>query len=120
MPLYDYECCRKFDALVRYDARDTVSCVDCGKLAKRIENFQFSIGNATYVGADRFKGVEAATGIRGIENKRAAEAALKAVGAEPVDAYYRPPPPPPPKEVTLKELAPYLDGMPLYNEQVSE
>lgn len=114
MPVYEYEHCSRFDKLVRNsDDRDRVSC-SCGAPARRLQS-SFSLGNITHV-ADNYKNIEFGTGVRGIETLGQVERALKSTGTQPVDAYYRAPKPPPPKEVTLEELAPYLDGMPLNNE----
>lgn len=119
MPVYEYECCgEKFDAIRRMDDRDTVSCGHCQSLAKRVMS-QFSVGNTTYV-ADNLKNISFGTGVKGIETVRDADRALRETGTIPVDSCYRPPKPPAPKEVTLEEMAPYLDNMPLYNEPVSE
>lgn len=117
MPVYEYECCGvRFDAIRRMDDRDTVSCSHCKSLAKRVVS-SFNIGNTTYV-ADNLAGVSNATGIKNIDTIRAADRALSETGTVPVDAYYRPPKPPPLKEVTMEELAPYIDNMPLYNEPI--
>jgi len=117
MPRYDFECCKKWEQYVDYDNRNSVRCVDCGKLANRLVSL-FAFNGATYVGTDRFKGAEIGTGVKGLESVKDVDRALAVAGAQPIDAYYRPPKPPPPKEVTLKELAPYLDGMPLDNTNV--
>lgn len=118
MPIYEYSHCKDFEEFVRNpDDRDGIRCA-CGALAvRKLSNF--SIGNQTYV-AGNLTGVSNATGIKGLETVRDADRALSETGTVPVDAYYRPPKPPPLKEVTMKELAPYLDNMPLYNEPVSE
>ncbi len=118
MPIYEYDCCTRFERFVRNSAkRDRVACA-CGKRAVRRVS-SFSIGNQTYV-AGNLKNIEFGTGVRNLETVAAADRALKEAGVEPVDAYYRAPKPPPAKEVTMVELAPYLDGMPLDNEPVRE
>lgn len=112
MPRYEYTCCKDWDQYADWDSRDAVRCGDCGKLASRkMASFIFS--GATYVGTDRFRGAEQALGAKNLESVRDVERAMERVGAQPVDPYYRPPAPPPPKEITMKEIAPYLDGMPL-------
>ena len=112
MPRYDFKCCKTWEQYADYDNRDAVRCGDCGKLANRLVSL-FNFSGATYVGTDKFKGAELALGAKALESVRDVDRAMEAVGAQPVDAYYRPPASPPLKEVTLKELAPYLDGMPL-------
>lgn len=114
MPFYDYEHCGNgWTKRISYDSRDTVTCDTCnGKALRKIG--LFFLGNVTHV-ADNYKNIEFGTGIRGIETHREAQAALKSTGTEPVEAYYRPPPIPKAKEITLEEMAPYLDNMPLDN-----
>lgn len=117
MPIYEYvHCNTPFSKRVSYDSRDTVSCVVCKHKAQRLMS-SFNVGNVTHV-ADNYKNIEHATGVRNIETHSEAQRALTYTGTEPVEAYYRPPKPPAPKEVTMEELAPYLDNMPLENEPV--
>lgn len=113
MPRYDYECCgKKWEEFVSYDNRDRVLCDVCNSPGRRLVSLFNPVG-LTYVGTSRFKGAEFALGKQGLESTRDVERAMADVGAVPVDAYYRPPAPPPPKEITMEEVAPYLDGMPL-------
>lgn len=113
MPRYDFKCCGKtWEERVEYDLRDRVLCDICNCVATRLMH-SFSTPGLTYVGTDRFKGAELALGKRGLESTKDVERAMREVGAEPVDAYYRQKPLPAPKEITLEELNPYLDGMPL-------
>ena len=112
MPRYEYQCCKEWEQYAGFDDRDSVRCSDCGKLAgRKMASFVFS--GATYVGTDRFRGAEQALGAKNLESVRDVEAAMARAGAVPVDPYYRQPTPPPLKELTMKEIAPYLDGMPL-------
>ena len=112
MPRYDYSCCSKFEKYAEFDRRDSVTCGVCGKLASRMVA-QFAFLGASYVGTKRFQGAELALGVKGIESTKELSRAMKEAHVEPVDAYYRKPELPKPKEVTIEELAPYLDGMPL-------
>lgn len=117
MPYYEYTCCdATWTARNPIDGRDLELCNRCNLRAKRLIS-NFSIGNQTYV-ADNLKNIENATGVKGIQTVKEADAAMEQTGTIRVEPYYRPPKPPPPKEVTLEELAPYLDGMPLDNQPV--
>jgi hypothetical protein len=119
MPLYEYECsCGIRERLVSYVSRDSVNCTACGNSAKRLEVYEFGILNANYVGSKRFEGAAKALGVDRIESAKEIDEICEVQGVVPVEAYYRPPAPPAPKEVTLEELNPYLDGMPLENEPV--
>ena len=106
-----------FERLAPFEFRDTVRCPSCEKPAERLVS-RFTALNTTRVGANAYSGIEMGTGIKGIETHKDAQRALELTGTQPVEAYYRAPKPPPPKEVTMEELAPYLDGMPLNNEPV--
>lgn len=113
MPRYDYRCCNvTWEERVDYDLRDRVLCDVCNRPAKRLMH-SISTPGLTYVGTKRFEGAELALGQKGLESAKDVERAMREVGAEPVDPYFRQKPLPPPKEVTLEELNPYLDGMPL-------
>lgn len=117
MPYYEYEHCHdRWTSRHPIDGRDTELCHRCNLRARRIIS-SFSVGNTTYV-ADNLKNIEFGTGIKGIETVKDADRALMETGTVRCEPYYRPPKPPPPKEVTLEEMAPYLDGMPLNNEPV--
>lgn len=117
MPFYEYEHCgSNWTSRNSIDGRDRELCSKCNLRARRLIS-GFSIGNQTYV-AGNLDNVSNATGIKGIETIRDADRAMEQTGTVRVDAYYRPPKPPPPKEITLEELNPYLDGMPLNNEPI--
>lgn len=117
MPYYEYEHCgSNWTSRNPIGGRDRELCSKCNLRAKRLVS-SFSIGNQTYV-AGNLKNISDATGVKGIETVREAERALSETGTVPVEPYYRAPKPPPPKELTIEELAPYLDNMPLNNEPV--
>ena len=113
MVFYSYKHCNKeWEERVKFDRRDRVKCVGCGELADRqVSSFNFT--GATYVGTDKFKGAELGLGVKGIESSKEVDAICELKGVHPVDAYHRQDPLPAPKEITMKEIAPYLDGMPL-------
>ena len=83
--LAEYSCCGKvWDKLVKFNSRDRVRCCDCGKLASRLVS-HFNVPGATYVGTDKFKGAEAALGVRGVESANEIDRICKEQGVHPVD-----------------------------------
>ena len=113
MVFYSYKHCNKeWEERVKFDHRDRVRCGGCGQLADRqLSSFNFT--GASYVGTDRFQGAELALGVKGIESAKEIDQICKIKGVHPVDATHRQESIPEPKEVSMKEIAPYLDGMPL-------